>query len=63
MRSSGGASAALLVLLLERRATMLLSVAMALEYQSICLRAEHLAAAGASEADVRNLTDAIVDVI
>ena len=33
MRSPGGASAALLVLLLERQATMLLSVALAFEYE------------------------------
>ena len=68
MRSPGGASAALLVLLLERQllerqATMLLSVALAFEYEMTCTRAEHLLAAQASEADVRQLIDAIIDVI
>ena len=63
MRSPGGASAALLVLLLERQPTMLLSVALAFEYEMTCTRAEHLLAAQASEADVRRLIDAIIDVI
>lgn len=63
MRSPSGASAALLVLLLERRATMLLSVAMALEYESTCLRTEHLLAANATEVDARDMIDAIIDVI
>ncbi len=63
VRSPGGASAALLVLLLERQATMLLSVALAFENETTCTRAEHLLAAQASEADVRRLIDAIIDVI
>ena len=63
MRSPSGASAALLVLLLERQATILLSVAMAFEYESTCLRAEHLLAAKVSEADARDMIDAMIDVI
>jgi putative PIN family toxin of toxin-antitoxin system len=63
MRSPSGASAALLVLLLERQATMLLSVALAFEYEMTCTRAEHLLAARANEADVRRLIDAVIDVI
>ena len=63
MRSPGGASAALLVQLLERRATLLLSVPMAFEYEATCLRAEHLRAAGASKADARELIDALIDVV
>ncbi len=50
-------------LLLERQATMLLSVALAFEYEMTCTRAEHLLAAQANEADVRRLIDAIIDVI
>ena len=42
---------------------MLPSVAVAFEYESTCLRAEHLAAAKASEADVRAMIDAFIDVI
>jgi putative PIN family toxin of toxin-antitoxin system len=63
MRSPGGASAALLVLLLERQATMLLSVALAFEYETTCMRVEHLLAARASKADIKSLVDAIIDVI
>ncbi len=42
---------------------MLSSVALAFEYESTVMRAEHLYAAKASEADVANLIDAIMDVI
>lgn len=62
MRSPAGASAALLVLLLRRQATMLLSVALTLEYETICLLAEHRLPAGASERDVQNLIDAMIAV-
>jgi len=51
-RSPSGASAALLVMLLECHATLLLSVALASEYE-----------AKATEADLTNLIDAIMDVI
>ena len=36
---------------------------MALEYEAICMLAEHRLAASASERDVRNLLDAIFEVI
>jgi putative PIN family toxin of toxin-antitoxin system len=62
LRSPTGASAALLVLLLRRRATMLLSVALVLEYEATCLLAEHRLAAGAGEQDVQNMIDALVGV-
>ncbi len=41
---------------------MLMSVALALEYEAICLMAEHRLAAGASEWDVQNMIDALVGV-
>jgi putative PIN family toxin of toxin-antitoxin system len=63
IRSPKGASAALLVLLLQGRATLLLSVALALEYEATATRMQHLIAAKASEADVTNLINAIIDVI
>jgi putative PIN family toxin of toxin-antitoxin system len=63
MRSPIGASAALLLLLLDRQATMLLSAALAFEYEAVCMRAEHVLAAKATHADVSNLIDAIIDVI
>src|SRR5258708_30335505 len=61
--SPAGGSAALLVALLERQATMLLSVPLAFEYEATATRAEHMLAAKASAADVANLIDAIIDVI
>ncbi|MCX6604105.1 MAG: putative toxin-antitoxin system toxin component, PIN family [Acidobacteria bacterium] len=63
MRSPSGASAALLGLLLKGEGIWLLSVAMALEYESICMLAEHRLAANATSHDVRNFLDAIFDVI
>lgn len=63
MRSPTGASAALLTLLLSGKGTWLLSVAMALEYESICMLAEHRLVAGASSADVQNLLHSIFDLI
>ena len=62
MRSPLGASAALLVLLLKRQSTLLLSVAVALEYESVCMMPEHRLAAGASEREVQNMVDALVGV-
>jgi putative PIN family toxin of toxin-antitoxin system len=63
IRSPKGASAALLVLLLEHWATLLLSVALALEYEATATRTEHLIAAKANKAEVTNLINAIIDVI
>jgi len=63
MRSPTGASAALLSLLLQGKGTWLLSVAMALEYEAICMLADHRLAAKASRAEVQNLLSAIFDVI
>ena len=63
MRSPGGASAALVVRLLNHEATILLSVAPALEYEAVCLRPEHRLAAQATVHDVADLIDAIVDAI
>jgi putative PIN family toxin of toxin-antitoxin system len=62
MRSPTGASAALMVLLLQKQAVMLLSVALVLEYEAICMMAEHRLAAQASENDVRNLLDTMIDI-
>jgi putative PIN family toxin of toxin-antitoxin system len=52
VRSPGGASAELLRRIGRGQATMLLSVALVLEYESICLRAEHRIVNGLSEAEV-----------
>ena len=62
MRSPTGASAALLVRLLNGEATMLLGVALALEYEAVCMLAEHRMAAGATEAEVQNLLDGLMHI-
>lgn len=62
IRSPSGASAALLVALLNRRAEMLLSVAMVLEYEATCLLPEHRLAANASADQIQNVLDALIDV-
>ena len=48
MRSPRGASAAILRAVRDGHATLLLSVALALEYATVCLRAGHRLAAGLS---------------
>jgi putative PIN family toxin of toxin-antitoxin system len=63
MRSPSGASAALLGLLLQGEGVWLLSVAMAFEYEAICMLADHRLAANATSEDVTNLLQTIVDVI
>ena len=42
---------------------MLLTVALAIEYEAVCTRAEHVLAAQATQADVGNMIDAIIDVV
>jgi len=63
MRSPAGASAALVAFLLQGKGAWLLSVALALEYEAICMLAEHRLAAHASERDVKNLLAAIFGVV
>lgn len=62
IRSPTGASAALLLELLQGRATILLSVALTLEYESTCLTPDHLSAAGVQAQDVHNLIDTLVGI-
>lgn len=62
MRIPSGASAPLLVRLLRRRVSMLPSVALALEYEAVCMMAKHRLAAGANEATVRDPLDTVIDV-
>lgn len=60
MRSPTGASAELLRRIDGGRATMLLSVALALEYEAKCMMAEHRLAARLSEADTGVLIDGLI---
>lgn len=63
VRSDRGASRILLTAALERRYPALASVPLMLQYESVLTRAEHLAAAHTSAADVEALLDAIAVVV
>ena len=60
MRSPTGASAAIIRSAREKKATLLLSVALAIEYEAVCLRPEHQMAAGLSVRQVEIFLDAII---
>ena len=60
MRSPSGASAALLRATDQRQIQILVSVAMALEYEAKCTMPEHFRAAGISRLDAVNFVDAIL---
>ncbi len=60
MRSPSGASAALLRAAREGRATLLATVALALEYEAVCRQAEHRLASGLSEREVDVFLDALI---
>lgn len=60
MRSPTGASAAILRAVREGRATLLLSVALAIEYEALCRRAEHRLASGLSERQAEQFVTAVV---
>jgi putative PIN family toxin of toxin-antitoxin system len=60
MRSPTGASAAILQHIRRDRATLLLSVALALEYEAICFQAEHRLAAGLSEQEVNSFLNTVI---
>lgn len=59
LRSPTGASSALLQAALSGRVTLLANVALVLEYEAVCNRAEHLAAAGLEAAQVGMFLDAV----
>jgi len=63
IRSGRGASRALLVGALEGKYTLLASVPLMLEYESVLTRPEHLEASGLSNQDVQAILDAIASVI
>ncbi|MEZ5292446.1 MAG: hypothetical protein R2745_15295 [Vicinamibacterales bacterium] len=48
---------------LGKRLTLLASVPLKLEYEAVASRAEHLEAAGLSDADVKEVLDALASVI
>jgi putative PIN family toxin of toxin-antitoxin system len=59
LRGPRGASAALLRLAAQEKITLLMSVAIALEYEAVCLRPENRTAAGLSEAQIQIFLDGL----
>lgn len=62
MRSPTGGSAELLRLIRLGRAQMLLTVALALEYESQCSLAEHRLASGLNELEARAFVDRLISL-
>jgi putative PIN family toxin of toxin-antitoxin system len=60
MRSPSGASAAILRSVREGKAEILVSVPLALEYESVCSEADHRLAAGLSERQVGVFVSAVI---
>ncbi len=60
MRSPKGASAAIVRAARMRRITLLASVALALEYESVCHRAEHQLASGLTRLEIEIFLAAII---
>jgi predicted nucleic acid-binding protein len=63
MRSPGGASAAILRAARSGRVTLLATAPLCFEYEAVCIRPEHCAAAGFSPADVNVFLDALIELI
>lgn len=63
MRSPKGASAALLMAARRERITILANVALALEYEATCRRAEHGVAAGLRPSQVNIFVDAVIAMV
>jgi predicted nucleic acid-binding protein len=62
IRSEAGASRRLLIAALRRQCTLVLSVPLAVEYEAVMTRPEHLAASGLTAGDVGELLDAVIAV-
>ncbi len=60
VRSPAGASAAILRSIRKRRATLLLSVPLALEYEAVCRNADHRLAARLSERQVDTFVSGVI---
>lgn len=63
MRSPTGASAALLMASRSRRLVLLATVAMFIEYEAVCQRAEHREAAGLNRSETRQFLDALAHLV
>jgi predicted nucleic acid-binding protein len=62
MRSPSGASAEIIRLARRGRVTLMVSVALALEYEAVCSRIEHQVAAELSEKEVNVFVDTIISL-
>jgi predicted nucleic acid-binding protein len=62
MRSPHGGSAKVLRRIDDGKATMLLSVALALEYEATCMLAEHRLAAGLSQRETEIFIDGLIAI-
>jgi putative PIN family toxin of toxin-antitoxin system len=60
LRSPAGASAAIVRAAREKKATLLLSVPLAVEYEAVCRRPEHRMAAGLSLRQVEIFLNAVI---
>lgn len=60
IRSPSGASAAFLKEVIQGRLKILVSVPLAFEYEAVCLRAEHILAAGTDKRTVQNIIDVVI---
>jgi len=60
MRSPGGASAAIVRAVRQGRTTILVSVPLAMEYESVCRKAEHQMASGLSDREVDVFVTAVI---
>lgn len=63
LRSPAGASAALVAMAIEGELPIAASVAMILEYEAVCVRDEHPAAAGLLREDALVVIDALADAV
>jgi putative PIN family toxin of toxin-antitoxin system len=60
MRSPAGASAAIVRAVQKKKATLLLTVPIAMEYEAVCRRSEHRVESGLSERQVEIFLDAVI---
>lgn len=63
LRSPTGASAALLEAALDGKVILVANVALVLEYEATCSRAEHRAAAGLTASEVATFVDAVAALV
>jgi putative PIN family toxin of toxin-antitoxin system len=63
IRSPRGASSALILAAVDRQIQLLANVALVLEYEAVCLRHDHLLAAGLTSLEVQQYVDGLAAII